>query len=198
VLGLNDFVSNVVDNPNFRHRYRIAISPDLVGQTASFGFRSNEKLFVLVSSPTGEVLFQATDTNCGSVDSYLINQGGVYTATITRGSLGGQGAFTLGLSIPPIPPIPFLCGSIPYDTLYSGYDYITKDTPFVAGGDSVILQEGVVLQMEISGIIRGDGTLKGSASTSNPIILKPVESVTNSLSKAKRPSQIPGNGEGTR
>jgi hypothetical protein len=173
-LFIGEFNVNSVNNLTPHHKYRFSILPSDTGIVLNIGMRSDNPLTFWLQDPSGNFIQRDSLTICEYVNEYVISESGTYVITVTYGVFGGSGPFAVGVNYAPYPSNPFLCGTIPYDTLYAGFDYIAKDLASVAPADTVVVEEGAIIQFEPGGIITASGVLQGNATPTYPIILTPA------------------------
>lgn len=159
-----------------RFEYILGVTSDMIGDTASLYFTSEENLTVWLQDTNDDFLIQESSVNCISDHEFVLTDQGSYTITVTYGSMGGDGSFLLGLTGGDCPQFGYLCGQVPYDTLYyvnSPYQ-LTHQTHFTA--DTTWFEPNVVLEILPGGGL-GQGNLIPTDSSSLPLIVRPVDSI---------------------
>ncbi len=182
-LTRGEWAEDSITVTSHRLEYNFFVSPDSIGKEFNFGLSAENPLFFMIQDPNGNEIYRNTDVACEYVLSDTLSMSGTYVIVVTKGLLGGEGPFTIGVNYTPYPPIPYLCEEIPYDTLYAGFDYISKDTPYITPNDTITMEAGAALQLESRGSVTVNGALQGQASAENPIILKPADSANKTASR---------------
>lgn len=176
-LSIGEWTQNEIRTTILRHEYRVFVPQSVVGSNLNVGLRAEEPLFFLLQNPLGKTVVKDSSTDCGFEKQFIPTQSGTYLITVTRGFSGGDGPFTVGVNYAPCPSSPFLCGAIAQDTLYQdcfdSYEVIASAT--VPANDTLSAKAGTVIQFKSGGGITANGLLRGTATPSNPIVLKPVD-----------------------
>lgn len=159
-----------------RVEYNLYVGPNDTSKSSNLGFHASVPLSLKLEDPQGNLIVDNTGTNC-YFDKMVFHQVGTYKLRVALGMSVEPGSFTVGISHVPYPPIPYfyICGTIPYDTLYEeSSPYISADPATILSSDTLAVEAGVTIEFEPGGSIHANGMLHGLATPSKPILLKPA------------------------
>lgn len=174
-INIGEIAADIITSERPRIEYLLKVTSADTGKLVNIGVRAEEPLTVWLQDPSNNFFAQNACAACDFEEEIPLQVVGNYKITITYGSTGGSGPFTLGVQYSPCPSSPFICGSIPIDSLYSDcYEkYTLTAHATIESDDTLHIQQGTIIEFRVETSITANGTLLGTGTSENPIILAP-------------------------
>lgn len=157
--------------------YQVNITAQDTSKLFNIGFHASAELSFKLEDPQGNVFFSDTNTACYSIARLKLSQIGTYKIRVALGVNVLPGSFIVGLSYSPSLPIPliFLCDDVFSDTLYQELSpYVVSGQNTIDSDRSITVEPGTRFQFQNNSAITAGGSMSGTSTISNPIILLPV------------------------